>query len=100
PAAAAQLLTQRLPTMMAIAATIGAISNLTGLYLSYYVNVASGPAMVLVATAIFILVFVFAPRRGMIWRWMGTQSGTQMGTGESAGTENAGTENTNQAPAQ
>ena len=28
-------------------------------YLSYYANIASGPAMVLVATSIFILVFLF-----------------------------------------
>jgi manganese/iron transport system permease protein len=73
PAAAAQLLTRRLPTMMAVAATIGALSNVTGLYLSYYVNVASGPAMVLVATTVFILTFLFAPQRGMIWRRMGVK---------------------------
>jgi len=69
PAAAAQLLTRRLPTMMVTAATIGAFSNITGLYLSYYINVASGPAMVLVATAIFGLVFLFAPQRGVVWRY-------------------------------
>lgn len=68
PAAAAQLLTQRLPSMMALAATLGVFANVVGLYLSYYVNVASGPAMVLVATAIFALVFLFAPQRGMLWR--------------------------------
>ena len=68
PAASAQLLTRRLPIMMATAAAIGALANLTGLYLSYYVNIASGPAMVLVATAIFALVFLFAPQRGLIWR--------------------------------
>ncbi len=43
PAAAAQLLTHRLPYMMATAALIGAVSNVTGLYLSYYANIASGP---------------------------------------------------------
>jgi len=69
PAAAAQLLTRRLPTMMLTAATIGALANVSGLYLSYYVNVASGPAMVLVATAIFGLVFLFAPQRGMVWQY-------------------------------
>ncbi len=68
PAATAQLLTRRLPVMMGVAALIGAGSNVTGLYLSYYVNVASGPAMVLVATSVFGIVFLFAPRRGMIWR--------------------------------
>jgi ABC-type Mn2+/Zn2+ transport system permease subunit len=68
PAAAAQLLTRRLPSMMATAAVIGALANVTGLYLSYYANIASGPAMVLVATAIFGVVFLFAPRRGLVWR--------------------------------
>jgi ABC-type Mn2+/Zn2+ transport system permease subunit len=69
PAAAAQLLTSRLPAMMITAALIGALSNITGLYLSYYMNVASGPAMVLVATFIFSLAFLLAPHRGMIWRY-------------------------------
>jgi manganese/iron transport system permease protein len=65
PAATAQLLTKRLPSMMVTAALIGAFANVVGLYLSYYVNVASGPAMVLVATALFAITFCFAPRRGM-----------------------------------
>jgi ABC-type Mn2+/Zn2+ transport system permease subunit len=68
PAAAAQLLTRRLPTMMLVAAGIGAFSNVTGLYLSFYYNVASGPAMVLTATAIFLIVFLFRPGRGYLWR--------------------------------
>jgi manganese/iron transport system permease protein len=68
PAATAQLLTKRLPTMMLTAAILGAFSNLTGLYLSYYLNVASGPAMVLVATTLFGLAFLFAPHRGMLWK--------------------------------
>lgn len=70
PAAAAQLLTRRLPIMMVTAALIGAVSNVTGLYLSYYINVASGPAMVLVATLIFALAFLFAPQRGMMWKYV------------------------------
>lgn len=68
PAAAAQLLTRRLPSMMLTAATIGLLSNVAGLYLSFYINIASGPAMVLVATAIFLLVFLFAPQRGILWQ--------------------------------
>jgi manganese/iron transport system permease protein len=66
PAAAASLLTRRLPTMMVVAAAIGAFSGVVGLYASYYLDVASGPSVVLVATGIFILVFLFAPRRGFI----------------------------------
>ncbi|MFO7539575.1 MAG: metal ABC transporter permease [Chloroflexota bacterium] len=70
PAAAASLLTRRLPTMMLISAGIGAFSGVAGLYASYYLNVASGPSVVLVATAVFILTFLLAPRRGLIWRYL------------------------------
>ena len=66
PAATAYLLTRRLPVMMGIAAVIGAFSSLVGLYLSYYANIASGAAVVLTATACFLLAFLFAPRRGVI----------------------------------
>jgi ABC-type Mn2+/Zn2+ transport system permease subunit len=54
--------------MMAIAALIGAFSGIAGLYASFYLNVASGAAVVLVATTIFALVFLFAPGRGIVWR--------------------------------
>jgi manganese/iron transport system permease protein len=66
PAATAFLLTRRLPMMMVIAALIGAFSGVAGLYLSYYLNIASGAAVVLVATAVFVLAYVFAPRRGLL----------------------------------
>jgi ABC-type Mn2+/Zn2+ transport system permease subunit len=79
PAAAAQLLTRRLPAMMAMAALIGVTANVAGLYLSYYANIASGPAMVLVATAIFAAVFLFAPQRGLVWRRLAVQAPAQPG---------------------
>jgi ABC-type Mn2+/Zn2+ transport system permease subunit len=53
PAAAASLLAKRLSRMMLIAALIGAGSGLAGLYLSYYISIASGAAIVLVTTACF-----------------------------------------------
>jgi manganese/iron transport system permease protein len=68
PGATAYLLTRRLPTMMIVAALIGAVASISGLYLSYYVNIASGAAVVLVATALFTAVFLFAPERGVVWR--------------------------------
>jgi ABC-type Mn2+/Zn2+ transport system permease subunit len=67
PAATAFMLTKRLAPMMAVSAIIGAFSAVAGLYLSYYANVASGAAIVLVCTAIFAVVFAFAPGKG-IWR--------------------------------
>ena len=69
PAATAYLLTRRLPTMMALAASIGALSGVVGLYLSYYISVASGAAIVLVCTAFFFLTLLFAPQRGLVWAW-------------------------------
>lgn len=66
PASAAFLLTRRLPIMMVVAAVFGVISGVTGLYLSFRLGVASGPMIVLVATAIFGVVFLFAPGRGLI----------------------------------
>jgi ABC-type Mn2+/Zn2+ transport system permease subunit len=69
PASAAYLLTRRLPAMMLAGAGIGALSAVLGLYLSFYWNVASGPAIVLIETAIFFLVFGLAPRRGFVWSW-------------------------------
>lgn len=62
PAAAASLLTRRLPSMMGLSAGIGGGSGVVGLYLSYYLNVASGAAVVLVATGVFVAVFLFRRR--------------------------------------
>lgn len=70
PGAAAYLLTRRLPTMMLVAGLIGAFSSLAGLFISYYLNIVSGAAIVLVATTIFVLVFLFSPRRGMVQNWL------------------------------
>jgi manganese/iron transport system permease protein len=70
PAATAYLLTRRLPAMMLTGAIIGAVSAVSGLYLSYYVNVASGAAIVLVCTALFVLAFLFAPSRGVLWSYL------------------------------
>jgi ABC-type Mn2+/Zn2+ transport system permease subunit len=58
PAATASLLTKRLPAMMALATLIAVISSLTGLLVSYHLDVASGAAIVLICIAIFLLVWV------------------------------------------
>lgn len=57
PAATASLLTRRLPVMMGLAAVLAALSGVVGLYISYYLNVASGAAIVLTCTAFFLLVW-------------------------------------------
>ena len=54
PAATGYLLARKLAHMMGIAVLIGVFSGIAGLYLSYYVAVASGAAIVLIATACFV----------------------------------------------
>jgi len=56
PAATAQLIVKRLHHMMIVAAVVGAVSGVAGLYTSYYLNVASGAAIVLTTTAVFVVV--------------------------------------------
>ena len=82
PGAAAYLLTRRLSSMMIISALIGAASSVIGLYLSFYLSVASGAAVVLTATFFFLLAFLFAPARGIVPRWWHARRGhpTQVGT--------------------
>ena len=70
PGAAAYLLTRRLPRMIALSALIGALSSVIGLYVSYYLNVVSGAAIVLTATAFFLLAFLFAPRKGLLGKYI------------------------------
>ena len=67
PGATAYLVTRRLSRMMVLAAGLGAFSGIVGLYLSFYFNVASGAAVVLTATVFFVLVFLLAPRKGVLW---------------------------------
>lgn len=74
PASSAYLLSKRLPSMMLVSAVIGSFSALIGLYLSFYVNIPSGPAIVLVETVIFILLFLFSPRQGAVRTWFKTRT--------------------------
>ncbi len=66
PAATAYLLTRRFPEMIAISALCGFISGVVGLYASFYLNIASGAAVVLSATLLFLLAFFLAPRKGAL----------------------------------
>ena len=59
PAATAYLLTSRLWVMMALAAFLASLAGIIGLYLSYYLSIASGAAIVLTATAFFLLTFLW-----------------------------------------
>lgn len=62
PAATAQLLTVRFTALMATAAAVGVLSAVAGLYLSYWLDVASGATIVLVQTTLFVVALALGPR--------------------------------------
>jgi len=72
PAAAAYLVTKKLRTMMLLAGLIAAGSGVVGLYASYYLNIASGAAIVLTCTAVFGVMWVW--RALLSWRREAAQS--------------------------
>lgn len=66
PPAAAQLLTVRFGRLMGLAVVFGVAGAVIGLYLSYWLDVASGASIVLVVTTIFLAVLAFNPRGGLL----------------------------------
>ena len=75
PAATARLLSNRVPSMLAISAAIGAGCGAVGLVIAYHLNVASGSLIVCVTTLVFLLVLILEPRRGAIARLVQTRRG-------------------------
>jgi len=65
PGATAYLLVKRLHQVMMLGAAIGIISSISGMYLSYFFNLPSGPAIVLVASGLFVLALLFSPSYGI-----------------------------------
>ena len=66
PAATAQLVTARFGRLMLIAVLVGVFSGVTGLYLSFWFDVASGATIVLVQTALFLAALFLGPRTGLL----------------------------------
>jgi manganese/iron transport system permease protein len=66
PGATAYLLVKRLHEVMILGALVGVISSISGMYLSYFYNLPSGPAIVLVASGLFLLALLFSPRHGVL----------------------------------
>lgn len=62
PSATAYLLTRRFHHMILTSVAVGGLSALLGIYLSYYLDVASGAAIILVATALFFCALVLTGR--------------------------------------
>jgi ABC-type Mn2+/Zn2+ transport system permease subunit/Mn-dependent DtxR family transcriptional regulator len=70
PAATAYLLCDRLPRMLAVSAAFGVTSFLCGYVLSEIINIAPGSAIVVTAAFQFLVVFVVAPRYGLLADWL------------------------------
>lgn len=68
PASTAYLLTNRFSVMIVLAALFGACSSVIGLYISFEMNISSGPVIALAATALFLIAFLFSPKQGVLWR--------------------------------
>ena len=66
PPAAAQLLTSRFGWLMALSVAFGVAGAIIGLYLSYWLDVASGATIVLIETALFLAVLALGPRSGLL----------------------------------
>ncbi len=78
PAAAAYLLTDRLHRMLWLAALFGMLAGALGCFFSFLgTNFPTGPFMVLAATAVFVLAFLFGPRHGLVNRWLRQRSRAQ-----------------------
>lgn len=64
PAATAYLLTHRLATMMILAAVFASLAGVIGLYLSFYLSIASGAAIVLTSTVFFMAALAWKRIKG------------------------------------
>jgi manganese/iron transport system permease protein len=66
PGATAYLLVSRLHQVMLLGSALGVFSSISGMYLSYYYNLPSGPAIVMVVSGLFFLAFFLSPTHGIL----------------------------------
>ena len=66
PGATAYLLTDKFKTLIKIAVALGAITGFVGVYLSYYLDGATGGVIVTLQTVLFLLAFLFSPKYGLM----------------------------------
>lgn len=66
PGATAYLLTNRFSRLLIISVVIGASTSAIGAWFSYFLNGETGGVIVTLQTLVFIVVFLFAPKQGLI----------------------------------
>lgn len=74
PAATAQLLVKRFTAMIQVAALIGVSAAVVGLYVSYSLDIASGAAIVILETLLFLLALAFTAIRSRIYAARGAST--------------------------
>ena len=70
PGATAYLLTDKFNRLLIIAVLLGAGTSAVGVYLSYYLDGATGGVIVCLQTLLFLIAFLFAPKYGLVNRRM------------------------------
>lgn len=68
PGATAYLLTDRFEPMLAISAAVAIGASVLGTLVSFHIDGATGPCIVLIQAAMFLAAFLFAPRNGLLRR--------------------------------
>lgn len=68
PGATAFLLTRSFDRMLILAASITTVASVAGIYASYYLDISTGAAVVLSQSLVFVVVYLFARRTGVIWQ--------------------------------
>jgi manganese/iron transport system permease protein len=66
PGATAYLLCDRFPRLIITSVAIGTLTSFFGAYASYFLDGATGGIIVTLQTLIFLAVFVFAPKHGLL----------------------------------
>lgn len=69
PASAAYQLTNRFGKMLLLSGLFGGVAALVGMSLAFVTNAPTGPAMVLVAAAIFVVCMLLSPNHGVLFEW-------------------------------
>jgi zinc/manganese transport system permease protein len=70
PALAARFWSDDISTIVVSATGIAIVSSFVGLLLSFHVEIASGPAIVLTAASFYVLSIVAGSRSGLLARWL------------------------------
>lgn len=69
PATTASLLSDRLPVILGLTIVIAGIASFFGFHLAWWLNTSTAGSISVVVFALFLIAWVFAPRRGLIWRF-------------------------------